>query len=180
MENIGEDADWSLTRRSTSWPLASKKDCMTVTPPPGLVVRLMDARDLQRGFLETLSALKPTELSHEAAVSVFQRRLRSKVHTYVALLENQVIGTASLMIEPKFLHGGSAVGHIEDVAVRQSEQHHGIGLALMKHLFEVCQQAGCYKVILDCAPDVAPFYEKLGFHQWALGYRVDLQIQPTA
>ncbi|ODA36536.1 GNAT family N-acetyltransferase [Planctopirus hydrillae] len=153
---------------------------MTVTPPPGLVVRLMDARDLQRGFLETLSVLKPTELSHEAAVSVFQRRLRSKVHTYVALLDNQVIGTASLMIEPKFLHGGSAVGHIEDVAVRQSEQHHGIGLALMKHLFEVCQQAGCYKVILDCAPDVAPFYEKLGFHQWALGYRVDLQIQPTA
>jgi glucosamine-phosphate N-acetyltransferase len=151
---------------------------MTVLPPEGLVVRLMDARDLKRGFLETLSALRPTQLSHEAAVAVFQRRLRNKVHTYVALLGDEVIGTASLLIEPKFLHGGSAVGHIEDVAVRQAEQHHGIGLALMKHLFEVCREAGCYKVILDCAPDVAPFYEKLGFHQWALSYRVDLKIEP--
>lgn len=144
------------------------------TPPPEMTIRLMNATDLKRGFLAALSALKPANLTEEQAVEIFRCRMRWRVRTYVALINDRVVGTASLLIEPKFIHDGGVVGHIEDVAVHSDTQHHGLGAALVNHLLEVCRQAGCYKVILDCDEDVIPFYEKLGFHQWERAMRIDL------
>jgi glucosamine-phosphate N-acetyltransferase len=141
---------------------------------PVPTIRLMDATDLRRGFLVTLGALKPAELSDEQAIEIFRRRMRSRLKTYVALLDDRVAGTATLFIEPKFIHNGGLVGHIEDVAVHTAYQHHGIGAALIGHLLEVSRKAGCYKVILDCDERVIPFYEKLGFQRWEHALRVDL------
>ena len=141
-------------------------------PPP--TIRLMDATDLRRGFLVALGSLKPTELTDEQALDVFRRRMRSRLKTYVALRDDRVAGTASLFIEPKFIHNGGIVGHIEDVAVHTAYQHHGIGGALVGHLLTVCRDAGCYKVILDCDEHVIPFYEKLGFRRWEHALRIDL------
>lgn len=142
--------------------------------PPPLIIRLMDATDLRRGFLAALGALKPAELTDEEALEIFRRRMRSRVQTYVALMDNRVAGTASLLLEPKFIHNGGTVGHIEDVAVHVAFQHHGVGAALVQYLLDVCRTLGCYKVILDCEDDVVPFYEKLGFHRWELAMRIDL------
>ena len=141
-------------------------------PPP--TIRLMDATDLRRGFLVALGSLKPTELTDEQALDVFRRRMRSRLKTYVALRDDRVAGTASLFTEPKFIHNGGIVGHIEDVAVHTAYQHHGIGSALVGHLLTVCRDAGCYKVILDCDEHVIPFYEKLGFRRWEHALRIDL------
>lgn len=134
----------------------------------------MDATDFRRGFLAALSALKPAELSDEAAVEIFRRRLRSRIRTYVALMDDRVAGTASLFLEPKFIHSGGIVGHIEDVAVHPAFQHHGVGARLVQHLLDVSKSAGCYKVILDCEENVIPFYEKLGFRRWEHALRIDL------
>ena len=141
---------------------------------PSLTIRPMFATDIRRGFLKTLSALKPCELSEERAIWVYRRRLRQKIQTYVALLDGEIVGTASLIIEPKFINDGGIVGHIEDVAVRNDTQLHGIGGQLVRHLLEVSRREGCYKVILDCADHVVPFYEKLGFHRWEQAMRIDL------
>jgi glucosamine-phosphate N-acetyltransferase len=139
-----------------------------------IVIRPMVAPDLERGFLATISSLRPSRLTQEQAVEVFRKRMRQKVHTFVAVLEGQVIGTASLLIEQKFIHDGGAVGHIEDVAVHQEYQKHGIGGMLVRRLLDECRSAGCYKVILDCAEQVIGFYEKLGFHRWERAMRIDL------
>lgn len=139
-----------------------------------LTIRMMDPADLRRGFLEALSALKPANLTEQQALAVFQKRQQAGVQTYVALIEDRVIGTASLLIEPKFIHHGGIVGHIEDVAVNVTDQRHGVGAALIQHLVEICRRHGCYKVILDCEADVIPFYEKLGFRHWENAMRIDL------
>ena len=140
----------------------------------GLTIRLMDATDLERGFLQALSALKPVELTKQQAIDVYRERLKSKIRTYVAIIDEQIAGTASVFIEPKFIHGGGVVGHIEDVAVNPSFQKHGVGRALVEHLLEECREFRCYKVILDCAEGVIPFYERLGFHRWERAMRIDL------
>lgn len=145
---------------------------MSDTPP--IVIRHMYATDLRRGFLAALASLKPCDLTDDEAIQVFRSRLRQKIRTYVALLDDRVVGTATLLIEPKFIHSGGVVGHIEDVAVHQAYQHHGVGALLIRHLLEECRGARCYKVILDCAEDVIPFYEKLGFHRWERAMRIDL------
>ena len=139
-----------------------------------LTIRKMRADDFDHGFVATLNALSPVELTNEQAQSIFRRRKPLGIRTYVAMLDGDVVGTASLLLEPKFIHGGGTVGHIEDVAVHVRQQHHGIGAKLVEHLLEVCRQAGCYKVILDCAEHNIPFYGKLGFKEWEHAMRKDL------
>ena len=137
-------------------------------------IRLMDATDLDRGFLDALRALKPIELTDEQAIDVYRDRLKSRIRTYVAVMEDRIAGTASVFIEPKFINSGGVVGHIEDVAVHPGFQKHGIGRSLVEHLLEVCREFHCYKVILDCAEGVIPFDERLGFHKWERAMRIDL------
>ena len=84
-------------------------------------------------------------------------------HTIVAEDGNSIVGTASLIVERKFRHGGSAVGHIEDVAVLHSHQHKGIGKSLIKCLLGHSRREGCYKVVLSCSSKNIPFYIKCGF-----------------
>lgn len=141
---------------------------------PEMTIRLMDATDLDRGFLEALNALKSVELTAQQAVDVYRHRLKSRVQTYVAEIDGKIAGTASVFIEPKFIHSGGVVGHIEDVAVHPEFQKHGIGRALVEHLLSECRKWKCYKVILDCAEHVIPFYERLGFHKWERAMRIDL------
>jgi glucosamine-phosphate N-acetyltransferase len=142
--------------------------------PSSMEIRLMDATDLKRGFLDAVNALKPADLTPEQAIEVYRDRLKSRVRTYVAIIDNRVAGTASVFIEPKFIHSGGVVGHIEDVAVHPDFQKHGIGRSLVEHLLDECRHFRCYKVILDCAETVIPFYEKLGFHKWERAMRIDL------
>jgi glucosamine-phosphate N-acetyltransferase len=145
-----------------------------MSEPPPITIREMYATDLNRGFLTALASLRSCEMSEERAIEVFRHRMKRMIHTYVALMDNRIVGTASLLVEPKFLHDGGIVGHIEDVAVHQAYQAHGVGALLVKHMLEDCRgRFQCYKVILDCAEKVIPFYEKLGFHRWEQAMRID-------
>jgi glucosamine-phosphate N-acetyltransferase len=123
-----------------------------------------------------LGALSPVTLSDEDAMAVFRKRLRSGIETFVAIDQDRVIGTAALLLETKFIHNGGCVGHVEDVAVDPHYQGHGVGQALIRHLIEQCRQAKCYKVILDCNPQLTPWYGKLGFREWCTAMRLDLDV----
>ena len=90
-----------------------------------IAIREMTGLDITREFLETLSSLAEVNLTVGQAAKIFQRRLRNNIRTYLALDENQVVGTASLLVEQKFIHAGGKVGHIEDVAVRRDYQRKG-------------------------------------------------------
>jgi glucosamine-phosphate N-acetyltransferase len=142
-----------------------------------LTIRELTGPDLGRGFLEALTALAEVGLSREEAAEVFRARLRAGVRTYVAVIGNQVVGTASLFVEPKFIHKGGRVGHIEDVAVHPVCRQHGVGTALVQHATEEARKLGCYKVILSCFEHVVPFYARAGYRRHDVGMRIDLQRQ---
>ena len=131
------------------------------------------AADLKKGFLETLSSLADADMSYEEALKVFQSRLRAGQRTYVAKIDDRVVGTATLLVERKFIHHGGLVGHIEDVSVHKEFQRRGIGTALVRHITEEARKLGCYKVILNCFEHVAPFYLRLGYRRHDLGLRID-------
>lgn len=144
-----------------------------------ITIRDMRATDFDRGFLTALGALKPAGLTEKQARRIFRLRKEAGTRTFVAVIDNRIVGTASLMTEQKFIHSGGIVGHIEDVAVHSAYQRHGIGSKLIEHALQVCRDIGAYKVILDCEDDVVPFYEKQGFHHWEQAMRVDLLSRPT-
>jgi glucosamine-phosphate N-acetyltransferase len=80
-------------------------------------------------------------------------------------MTEHIIATGSVFIEKKFIRGGSKVGHIEDVAVSKTARGLHLGQRIVKHLVDHAKAAGCYKVILACAPEVREFYEKCGFEE---------------
>ncbi len=138
------------------------------------VIREITGPDLARGFLETCAAVAEVNLSFEEAAEVLRARMRAGVRTYVACVGDHVIGTASLVVEQKFIHKGGKIGHIEDVAVHPDSRHLRIGSALVRHATEQARKLGCYKVILNCYERLVPFYEKLGFRKHDVGMRIDL------
>lgn len=129
--------------------------------------------DLEKGFLESLESLRPTGLDSVQALAVFYK-LSPHHHIYVAKEDDRVIGTATLLVDQKFIHQGGKVGHVEDVAVHREYQGKGVGLKLMERMLEDAKKLGCYKVILDCAENLISFYEKSGFRQSAVQMRIDL------
>jgi glucosamine-phosphate N-acetyltransferase len=146
---------------------------LSLTNSTQLTIREMTARDLSAGFLDALASLSDVGLTPAEAAEVFRNRLRLGIRTFVAFMNDRVVGTASLLLEQKFIHRGGWVGHIEDVAVHRNHQHHGVGTALVQHATEEARKRGCYKVILDCFEHLMPFYERLGYRRHNLGMRID-------
>jgi glucosamine-phosphate N-acetyltransferase len=141
------------------------------------LVRPLRASDYDLGFLEALSALRPTELSRERFEQICAA-LGDNCHLWVIERVGRVAESGSLLVEQKFIHAGGRVGHVEDVAVHPAWQGHGLGRVLMEALLADARRAGCYKVILDCDEHVARFYESLGFHRHGLLMRLDLTPAP--
>lgn len=138
-------------------------------------IRRLFAPDFKKGFFETLEALTDVGIDDEReAAKIFQEMLKKGIEIFVATVGERVIGTITLFIEPKFIHKGGKVAHIEDVAVHKTFQGQGIGLALVEHVKKRARDAGCYKVILDCSGENVPFYERAGFRQHEIEMRCDL------
>lgn len=76
--------------------------------------------------------------------------------------DNKIIGTGTIIYEPKIIHGGQNVGHIEDVVVNQEYRGQGIASEIIKILIDDSKKNNCYKVILDCDYNNIDFYEKNG------------------
>jgi glucosamine-phosphate N-acetyltransferase len=137
------------------------------------VVRRLRVSDYDHGFLETLSALRPTEMSREQFATILHS-LGDDCRVWVAEVDGAVAATTTLLIERKFIHAGGIVGHVEDVAVNRNFQGRGIGKLLMEQVIAEARAAGCYKVILDCSDRVCGFYQSLGFRPQEISMRIDL------
>ena len=139
------------------------------------IIRELRREDLWNGFLTTLDSLRQaSDIDKNKAETIFEKINSNPDHiVIVAELDGKIVGTATLLIEPKFIHNGGLVGHIEDVSIEKRFQGQKIGEKIIKYLLEFTKKQGCYKTILDCTNDVKPFYEKLGFKHIASELRFD-------
>lgn len=145
-----------------------------------ILIRKIKERDFENGFFETLSNLTTVGdiySNDELKKEIIRRVLENQNHIIIVaedLESSKIIGTATLLIEQKFIHNGGRVGHIEDVATRKGYEGRGVGREMIHKLMEISNEHGCYKIILDCDPNVVKFYEKLGFVKKAITMRRDL------
>ena len=94
----------------------------------------------------------------------FFNNLQSNIHIYVLQDDNnELVGMAKLIIEEKLIHGGSKVGHIEDLVVDEKFRGKGYGKILLDYLIKKSKYFKCYKTILNCKLSNVGFYEKQGF-----------------
>ena len=140
-----------------------------------LIIRKIIESDLENGFLESLDSLrKASNLEQSSAKNILKNILENENHIiHVAELDGEIVGSTTLLIEPKFIHQGGFVGHIEDVAVKKDFEGQGIGMKLVLSLLDVAKERKCYKTILNCEDELVSFYEKIGFRQKTNEMRFD-------
>jgi glucosamine-phosphate N-acetyltransferase len=134
-------------------------------------IREIEEIDIESGgLLEVLENLAPVGgLSKPAAKAILKEIKSNPLHRiFVAVVQdgrNQglIIGTTTLLVEPKFIFGGGRVAHIEDVAVRAEYQRKGIGFKLVNYATEQAAIMRCIRTVLDCSDENSPFYEKIGY-----------------
>jgi len=140
-----------------------------------LKIRELEQNDLFNGFLESLDSLRTTsDIDKDKADKIFSIIKSSQNQKiFVAILEDKVVASTTLIIEQKFIHDGGLVGHIEDVVVSKEYQGKGIGKELILQVLDYAKKNNCYKTILDCSDSVKPFYERIGFKRHSNCMRFD-------
>ena len=86
------------------------------------------------------------------------------------------VARAYLYLMTNDLHD-APFGLLEDVFVAESERGRGLGTALVNEVIAVARDAGCYKLVATSRasrPKVHELYERLGFTNYGLEFRMDL------
>jgi glucosamine-phosphate N-acetyltransferase len=125
--------------------------------------------DIDKGFLTVLKNLVPPDIdnNNEYAKNILQKIKMNSLHKIFVAEDDSngnVVGTITLLIEPKFINNGMQVGYIEDESVRKGYEGLGIGSKLVTYATSYAiSLEGCRKVLLYCSEITKPFYEKLGY-----------------
>ena len=133
-----------------------------------VIIREIEYDDLDKGFLEVLENLLSPNLDNTSAKNILRKKIISnplhKIFVAHDELNNKIVGTTTLFIEPKFINKGMRVGYIEDVSVKKGYEGLGIGFKLVNYATNYAiSKEQCKKILLYCSQKNMLFYEKLGF-----------------
>src|SRR5919106_5650233 len=115
----------------------------------------IDYDDIDNGFLEVLENLLLPGIDNKTAKDILKKIKSNPFHKiFVAKddINNKIVGTITLLIEPKFINNGMQVGYIEDVSVKTGYEGQGIGFKLVNHATNYAiSKERCNKILLYCS-----------------------------
>ena len=131
--------------------------------PRGYNIRSLQRDDWDHGYTKIKAVAGNISL---AAWDERCEYLRSRDDTYCILVitdaEGMVCCTGTLMVERKFAHNVSLVGHIEDLAVGDGQSGKNLGLRMLEALDKVSYNRGCYKTIVCTQQSNERFHNQKG------------------
>ncbi|KAJ8341129.1 hypothetical protein SKAU_G00334200 [Synaphobranchus kaupii] len=156
-----QELDWSSNTVPFS-PTISPKH-----PGEGLVLRPLHTADFNRGFYKVLSQLTLAgDVTPEQFIGNFEHMKKTGDY-YVVVVEDtnlgQIVATATLIVEHKFIHGCAKRGRVEEVVVSDVCRGKQLGKLLVSALTLLSKKLDCYKITLECAPNNVAFYKKFGY-----------------
>ncbi len=104
---------------------------------------------------------------------------------YLAEIDGQAVGTATLMVMPNLTYHCAPTAFIEGVVVAARHRRKGIATAILRRVLNDTRSAGCNKVQLlshkrHAADGAHRLYSSLGFESEAEGFRLYHQDVPEA
>ena len=144
-----------------------------------ITIRLAEREDLPSvlALYRELSLGESKSLSITSAEALFDKISRyPDYQMYVAVQDNVIIGTFTLMMMDNLAHAGAPSAIVEDVAVHADWQGKGVGNQMMQFVMAVSREKGAYKLVLSShvkREAAHRFYEKLGFDRY--GYSFGIQ-----
>ncbi|XP_014884897.1 glucosamine 6-phosphate N-acetyltransferase isoform X1 [Poecilia latipinna] len=156
-----KELDWNSNAVSFSPPISP------TNPGDDLELRPLCTADFNKGFFQVLAQLTKTgDVTPEQFVSKF-KHMKSTGNYYVVVVEDknlgQIIATATLIIEHKFIHSCAKRGRVEEVVVSDECRGKQLGKLLVSTLTLLSKKLNCYKITLECAPKNVAFYQKFGY-----------------
>ncbi|XP_036397432.1 glucosamine 6-phosphate N-acetyltransferase [Megalops cyprinoides] len=156
-----QDLDWSSNTVPFSPPISPSQ------PGEGLVLRPLHTADLNRGFYKVLSQLTLAgDVTPEQFIKNFEHMKKTGDY-YVIVVEDtnigQIVATATLITEHKFIHACAKRGRVEEVVVSDECRGKQLGKLLVSTLTLLSKKLDCYKITLECAPNNVAFYKKFGY-----------------
>ena len=153
----------------TVLPLCEEHGISYKNPGKGLKFRPLEISDYDKGYVQLISQLTKVGVMEE---ELFQRQFKAMKSTgchYVFVIEDVtkhiVVANATLLIEHKFAHSAAQRGRIEDVVVHNEYRGQHLGLLMLETLTMLGRKLSCYKISLDCTPDMASYYKKFGYQE---------------
>lgn len=141
-----------------------------------MILELTD-KNYDKYMKDVLSCLsdgfKTTNIQKEKFRWILHQKINNGDNILMWIEKDKCVSVLTLLLEHKFLHNGSIVGHIEDVATKIEYREKGFSSQLVKHACDLAAKRGCYKVILDTS--IPGFYEKLGFFEAEKCMRLNLK-----
>jgi glucosamine-phosphate N-acetyltransferase len=133
-----------------------------------LRVRPLERGDFAKGYLSLLSQLtRVGDYPREKFEAHFDRMRALPGVYYTVVVEDvdlgRVVGTATLIMELKFIRGATTRGRLEELVVDSEYRNLHLGSYLLELVTELCRGLGAYKMTLDCKPEVEGFYSKYGY-----------------
>ena len=134
------------------------------------VVRPLALPDFHHGYVDLLRQLTECgTVTYNEYKKRFQQ-MKECANTYFILviedpqLNKQIIGSATLVVEKKFIRQLSVRGRIEDVVVNNRYRGQQLGKLLIDLLTQFAREkCHCYKISLECKDDLVTFYEQFGY-----------------
>jgi glucosamine-phosphate N-acetyltransferase len=127
-------------------------------------IRLLQESDFDAGLYDIINFFTRIVSADEDLMKTqYNKFCNEYIKTYVVVLDNTIVGTGRLIIEPKIHNNGKNMAHIEDVVVQQEFCSRGIGKMLIEFLVSVAQENNCYKTVLNCSTENISFYQQMGF-----------------
>ena len=77
--------------------------------------------------------------------------------------EDKLISMITTILEPKIIQDFKKVLHVEDFVVDKDFRKKGVGSYILERVKNYAKSQNAYKIILNCSPFVALFYEKQGY-----------------
>ena len=124
--------------------------------------------DIKNQYIILLSQLTETPMiSNEKFIEKIKEisNIGNIIVCYYYNIENKkicIVGSGTVIYQPKIIHDCKYVGHIEDIIVHNMYRSNGIAKQIIQQLIDIANIQKCYKVILDCKPELCVFYEKVG------------------
>ena len=126
--------------------------------------RLLECGDYAN-YLKLINDFRKTYFTEQEFIERLAITKSYGIEIYVLENDNELIATATLIVEPKFIFDLATYAHIEDVCVLANRRREGLGRKIMKEIFAICKQRRYHKVTLCCADHNVAFYEACGLEK---------------
>jgi glucosamine-phosphate N-acetyltransferase len=126
-------------------------------------IRKLNINDYNK-YLILINEFRTTQFSKSEFIDMLNNIILYS-NIWVIEINNELIGTGTILYEKKFIHNISKVAHIEDICISNKYRSKGYGKILIEYLIKEAEHNNCYKITLYCKDELEKFYNSVGFNK---------------